>query len=272
MIVGAFLFASCTYETPSSAPESAGADVPVFSDNGITFTPHDHTLIVKAIGDNMLGEYGVLAHLPKDKENITGEDVLRAALEVEAIPDSIKTKIKVILQYAPSIEEARNSISPELQEKLNEIKAKLDEAKSPEDMITILQEMKSSGKYKDIDNIDCAFDFAIGIIEDGLSSIYSPDYEPGYAPHICTLDNSGQSDSLLPDSTATAHTGIDVGELAGADVVGAIEMAPIALLVEAATGGLASPGVIGVIAVHGVIESVKDLTDQVRRNRNGANQ
>ncbi len=182
--------ASCQI-MPSGPNESENVSIapntPLFADDGITFTPHHHTLIIKAIGDNMLGDYGVIAHLA-DRDNFTGSDVLRAVLEVESIPDSIKEKIRVVLKYAPALEQALQNIPEDLQARLDEIKSKLEQAESPEDAIVILRELKVSGKYKDIKGMDEAFDFGIAIIEDGMGSIYSPDYVIGYA---CDVDHSG---------------------------------------------------------------------------------
>ncbi|MCD6595553.1 hypothetical protein J7L68_07760, partial [bacterium] len=244
--------ASCQI-MPSGPDESENVSIepntPLFADDGITFTPHDHTLIIKAIGDNMLGDYGVIAHL-ENRDNFTGSDVLRAALEVESIPDSVKKKIQVVLKYAPALEQAEKEIPADLQARLDEIKSKLEQATSPEDVIVILRELKESGKYDDIKGIDKAFEFGMAIVQDGMGSIYSADYDAGYA-HICQNENNngdGGDGLPEPDTSGQDSTGhnepdtthcIDITELAFTDAAGAALGCVLTVVESIISGGAA---------------------------------
>ena len=162
LFVIALVGVSCQL-APTQPSDEEPVNTPAFTADGITLTPHDHTLIIKAIGDNLLGPYGVLANLDTT-DSITGTAVLQAALKVEAIPDSVKEKIKFVLKYAPAIEEAMNNLDllpQNIRSELDEIKAKIEEARSPEELRQILVDLKKSGKYNNIKGMDKAFDFAM---------------------------------------------------------------------------------------------------------------
>ncbi|GEM_PF-5897993 len=179
-------------------------------------TVHDHALLVKAAV-----EYGdsIDARLA-GKSNPTFWEILEALVQIKSVPDSIKERAQIALAHK---EEVENLPEPQVPDRfkpaIEEIMATLQQAKDGEEAIALLESLKVHGNFlkdpnlteKDKQTIISTIDFDIQILQDGASTIYSPEWwEERRDPTIKTNRTGGSSGDTLhpPDSSDSSRSDI----------------------------------------------------------------
>lgn len=145
----------------------------IFSRRGGPLTPQDHTLIIESIMKHPLHVLHYL-HLKPGAMPPTGLQVLHAVLQVEQIDAFTKDRTKAVLEILPKLEEARTSAPKALLRAIDGLELQLT-AQPVEAQLRILRDTALHGKLEH-EGLDVGMDFAARILEDGASSIYSPDF------------------------------------------------------------------------------------------------
>ena len=138
-------------------------------------TVRDHTLIMKAIMENPAQ---VLRYLPgkyKSKGgNPPGKEVLQAALQVEQIESDVKDRIRAVLEILPKVEEAQANAPVAFKQAVDGLRQQLTN-KTVGERLDLLRDARLRNTLRD-DGLADGMEFAAQILEDGQSSIYSPDH------------------------------------------------------------------------------------------------
>jgi hypothetical protein len=163
----------------------------------------DHTTVVRAVMEHPLQ---VLQHLDRSQwsDNPPPEAVLRAALQVDQIDSNVKERIRLMLDVLPQVEEARRSLSPEAQRSIDRLEENIRsraQGQSIQAQVNSLRELRSS--FRGDEGISEALEVAAQMVEDGQSSIYSPDFP---------------FNRMIQDQISTARSAVD--NIKDADVIG----------------------------------------------------
>jgi hypothetical protein len=194
-------------------------------------TVEDHTLIVRAV---MERPFEVIQYMNKKDRtaNPSPTAVLEAALQVDQIDSYTKDRISIALDILPRLDEARENAPADLQRSLDEFQGRLARG-SIDEQIDMLRSLKTD--YRDHDGLTQGVEFAAQMLEDGRSSIYSPDF-PFY--RMLREGKRGRATRAAVDDIKNADT---IGAAIGGGIgvfVGGVGAGPGA----AATGGGASAG------------------------------
>ena len=196
---------------------------------GATLTVEDHTLVVRAIMEH---PFEVIQYM--DKKDRTSKPspiaVLQAALRVQQIDSYTKERIRMALDILPRLEEARKNAPADLQRSLDDLQKRLAR-RSIQEQISTLRSLTTN--YRDQDGLREGMDFAARMLEDGQSSIYSPEF-----PYYRMLEEGQRGARSVKEDIKDADT---LGAVAGGGVgvfVGGIGAGPGA----AAGGAGASAG------------------------------
>ena len=170
-------------------------------------TARDHTLIMSEIMDHPLE---VLRHLParyksRTGERPSGEEVLKAALQVEPIDHSVKDRIAKVLELVPRFEEGQTDLPESVKKSVDDLRQQLTNKTTVEEKRSVLRDSRLRARHRD-DGLAEGMEMAAQIMEDGQDSIYSP----GHSFYKMFPGGRG----------ATARFGL--GGVADADGVGAV--------------------------------------------------
>jgi hypothetical protein len=143
-------------------------------------TVQDHTAVIKAVIENFKPLTKKLG-----KKRPSGVEVLNALLQVRGVDARTKASIRNALAVLPMIEKARKKMPAATKAAVNEVNQQLENARTMPEMIKNLKAVKKSrtASKKSLaaaqaapDNgILTGVDLAISILEDGRSTIYSPE-------------------------------------------------------------------------------------------------
>jgi uncharacterized protein (UPF0147 family) len=95
---------------------------------------------------------------------------------VQDIDKHLESRIADVIEVVSKNEKA--NVPENVRTAANEIIKQLDNTKSAVEAISLLKDIKSSKKYVEYSSIETGIELAIGILEDGLSTIYLPTSEP----------------------------------------------------------------------------------------------
>lgn len=150
-------------------PQSSGGQAPL--------TVQDHTAVMKAVMENYTALTKKLG-----KKRPSGVEVLNALLQVRGVDARTKASIRNALAVLPMIEKTRKKMPAVTKAAVNEVAQQLDNARTMPEMIKNLKAVKKSrtALKKSLaaapdDGLLTGVDLAIGILEDGRATIYSPE-------------------------------------------------------------------------------------------------
>lgn len=157
---------------PNQPPIFSG---PGGSEVGGTLQVGDHTLIMRAIMEN---PRQVLRYLPgkfkvKNGPRPTGSEVLQAALQVDQIDDYAKSRIQKVLEILPEIEARQASLPESVKRSVDELREQLAN-KTVAEKRAILRDPGVRSRHRE-GGLAEGMEYAARMLEDGESSIYSPD-------------------------------------------------------------------------------------------------
>jgi hypothetical protein len=142
----------------------------------------------------------------------TVEELLSAALEVEAIGDDTKGSINITLDLLPEVEGWLAEIPDETWQAINEIMGNVTELETVPDTIDLLQEAIDSGQYDGYEWLSEALELGIDLLEAGEDTIYNPGWTPYTAEHLLSFNAS----QLLKEDLEGGIAGAVGAALAGA--------------------------------------------------------
>jgi hypothetical protein len=108
----------------------------------------------------------------------TVEQLLNAALEVEAISNSTKSSINIILDLLPELDGWLAEIPDETWQAIDEIMGNVTELQTIPATTDFLQDAINSGQYDGYEWLPEALEFGIDMLEAGKDTIYSPGWPP----------------------------------------------------------------------------------------------
>jgi hypothetical protein len=154
---------------PKNPPGISGA-------GGGPFTVQDHTLIMKAIMDNALQ---VVRRLPgkyksKGGPRPTGTAVLKAALQVNEIDSAVKARIREMLPIGRRFEESKSNLPQGAKRALDDLQKRLAR-ETGGGKLRLLRDPNTRNRNDGVD-LTASMEIAAQMLEDGESSIYSPDH------------------------------------------------------------------------------------------------
>jgi hypothetical protein len=205
-------------------------------------TPDDHNEIIKALMDN----YKQLAqrlNLKNRKQQggamPTGEEVLQALLQINAIPSHTKGLIQKTLEVLPTFKAAGQRRSVSAKRSLGEIKGQLRTAKTTEQTIQKLQALKRSSRYTHLRGLAIGANFAEEMVRKGASTIYSPNQpfytDLGVKPGAAALSAGEIKEKDIAGAIEGAIDGYEEGGVQGAitgAIAGAISASAAAAVIE----------------------------------------
>lgn len=165
-------------------PSNQGDQIRMASDPGAVvsrqlldaepLTARDHTLIVNAVMEHPLQ---VLHYLPETSatDRPSDQEVLQAALQVAAIDDDVKGRIRVLLEVLPRFEEARAAVPGSLERAINSLQRELT-GKTLDEKLAVLADDAFRKRHGKVAGLAEGMDRAAEILEDGRDSIYSPSH------------------------------------------------------------------------------------------------
>lgn len=137
------------------------------------FTIADHTLLVQAVLERPLHVIHYLAWVPGSPP--TDVQVLDAALKVRSFDDATKTRLRVVRELLPGIEQAKEDLPREFLDAIDQLQDQITE-RPLEEKLSILAKARE-GRADD-DLLTIAADAAQKILRDGAKTIYAPDFPP----------------------------------------------------------------------------------------------
>jgi len=108
----------------------------------------------------------------------TVEELLNALLEVEAIGNSTKDTINIILDLLPELEDWLAGIPDETLQAIDVIMGNVTEFDTVAATTAFLQDAIDSGEYDDYDYLPEALGFGIELLDDGEDDLYDPGWSP----------------------------------------------------------------------------------------------
>ena len=203
---------------------------PVISGSGgfdpLTF--RDHTLIVRAVMEHPMQVLRYLPNMYKSKTGgrPSGKEVLQAALQVEQIDDYVKDRIRAVLDLLPKIEEAQAAAPESLKQAVDSLRQQFTN-KTVDEQRSLLRDTGLRSRHRE-DGLADGIEVAARMLEDGLDSIYSPDFS------FYKLLQEGQGSSRAAARDA-------ISDIGSADTIGATAGGAIGLV----AGGVgAGPGAV----------------------------
>jgi hypothetical protein len=135
-------------------------------------TVEDHTMIVRAIMEH---PFEVIQYLDKSERTRQPSPmaVLEAALKVEQIDSYTKDRIRAVMDILPLLEDAHRNAPAELKRNLEQLRGRLSRP-SIDEQIRTLRSTRST--FRNSDGLAEGMEVAAQILEDGRSTIYSPDF------------------------------------------------------------------------------------------------
>ena len=137
---------------------------------GSDLGPHDHTIIMEAILENV---WEIAARLPQNQVS-SGIEVLQATLAVPAIDRYTKSRIHLVLDELVRLEQVQDQIPDETREAVSDVMDRLEAHPSIADKIEALQQMIESGQYDEYEGMSQGMATGIAILRDGEKTIYRP--------------------------------------------------------------------------------------------------
>lgn len=108
----------------------------------------------------------------------TVEELLNAALEVEQIDNTTKSRISIILDFLPELDGWLAEIPGETLLAIDEIMGNVTELETVSNATDFLQEAIASGDYDAYEWLPEALGFGIDLLKDGNLTIYNPAWPP----------------------------------------------------------------------------------------------
>ncbi len=183
---------------------------------GGPLVPADHTIIMREIMKHPLQVLKALG-LSKGDQPPSGQEVLEAALDVEEIDPYTKHRIEAVLEILPKLDEARAKAPRSTQKAFKQVENEISRKSLP-DMIQVLRSPDLRGIVNEDGGMAAGMEIAAEILQDGASSIYSPDNS------FHRLLRSGRTATIAGDTfdgIATSDTiGATAGGAAGALIAG----------------------------------------------------
>ena len=196
----------------------------------------DHTTIVKAA----IANAETLRRLLPATRKPAGPLVLRTLLKVDSVSPRTKDRIQTVLSVVEALERLRVRLPAKAAKAVREVSDQVSTAKSVTEIIRGLKKANVEKRYADIEGMEQGLSLAVGILEDGLSSIYSPDY------YRKAFGRKGAAGQVVP---FTLIVGV-----AKEDTKGAVSGAVVGCAVGLAGGSVALPGAGTAVGCIGVGE------------------
>ena len=156
-------------DAPASGSGGMGFDAGVRT-LGPELGPHDHTVIMEAILENV---QAISARLPQNQE-ASGTAILQAALTVPAINSHTKARIRLALSWLDRLEQAQDRVPDETLEAISDVMNQLEAYSSLPEKMEALQLMIDSGQYDLYEGLPQGMAASIEILRDGEKTIYAP--------------------------------------------------------------------------------------------------
>ncbi len=155
---------------PKNPPAISGAA------GGGPFTVQDHTLIMRSVMDNALQ---IIRRLPgkyksKGGPPPTGAVVLEAALKVKEIDPAVKARIREMLPIGRRLEESKSNLPQAAKRALDDLQQRLAR-ETGRGKLRVLRDRNNRMRIDGVD-LTASMELTAQILEDGESSIYSPDH------------------------------------------------------------------------------------------------
>lgn len=173
--------------------------------NGTTpdITVHDDIIIMEEIWKNLpevlenagITELELERGAPRGQE-LSGDALLEAALQVGGIDPYVKDRIIVVLDVFSQIETRRES-SYEVQEAVKEIMENIELCNTVPEMIQTLQYAIDSHQYDMYEGFPEGLEVAIQLLQDGEETIFNPDWLRETAISCWPIDGSGSTRGIL---------------------------------------------------------------------------
>ena len=194
----------------------------------------DHTTIVKAA----IANAETLRRLLPATRKPAGTLVLRTLLKVDSVSARTKDRIQTVLAVVEALERLRVRLPAKAAKAVREVSDQVSAAKSVTEMIRGLKRANAEKRYADVEGMEQGLSLAVGILEDGLSSIYSPEY------YMSAFGRKGAEDQVVAFSL--------VGGVAKEDAKGAVSGAVVGCATGMAGGTIALP-VVGLAQASGCL-------------------
>jgi hypothetical protein len=237
----------------------------------LRITAHDHTLIMQQLMERS-DEVATLAGWKTTPAGNGRMSALEAVRKLPGLPVGLVDKLDVMIANLPALQQAQSRVSAAARAKAETLKRELRTQKDVAGMLAFLRGALQSNRFTGDKALAVGVRMAVEVLEDGMSTIYSPNY-PFYRqpttsrPGVTPWDDPPSSQpSPQPDpidiATEDANGAIDgaqIGEVVG-EIVGAAGVSE--------TGGLsiiAGPelGEAGGAAFWGGLKSGEAIVDVI---------
>lgn len=150
----------------------------------------------------------------------TVEELLNALLDVEAIGNSTKDKINIILDLLPELEDWLAEIPEETWQAIDVIMGNVTESHTVDATTDVLQDAIDSGEYDDYDWLPEALEFGIDLLEDGKDDLYDPGWDPYLGqPYVSSSFNVSQMMKAALEGGIAGAVGAALADFAPAQYV-----------------------------------------------------
>jgi len=150
----------------------------------------------------------------------TVEELLNALLDVEAIGNSTKDKISIILDLLPELEDWLAEIPDETWQAIDEIMGNVTALQTVDATTGFLQGEIDSGKYDDYEWLPEALEFGIDLLDDGKDDLYDPEWYPYGDDPFLSFNVSQMMKAALEGGIAGAVGAALAGDFAAQYVMG----------------------------------------------------
>lgn len=153
----------------------------------------------------------------------TVEELLNALLDVEAVGNSTKDTINIILDLLPELEDWLSEIPDETWQAIDVIMGNVTELQTVDATTAFLQNEIDSGKYDDYDWLPEALEFGIELLEDGKNTLYNPGWDPYLGdPYVSYSFNVSQMMKAALEGGIAGAVGAALADFAPAQYIIAI--------------------------------------------------
>jgi hypothetical protein len=156
----------------------------------------------------------IVARLPQN-EISSGMEVLQAALTVPEISGYVKSRIRMVLDVLPTLEEPYSRIPEDTQEAVSQIVRVVEACESLSEMTEIMQNMIDSGEYRGYEGLSQGLATGIRILRDGEKAVYTS-RRLFNLKRLISHDIAGAIGGAIGGAIATGGPGAGVGAVAGA--------------------------------------------------------